>query len=206
MNTSAQGRHNRNARGIATARAIERAAVELAALHGADSVTVDEICAAVGVSQRTFFNHFDTKEDALLGLELPRINEQRTREYLADSEIGILTGALGLIELPSEHEDEPQLTMARFAVLASSPALGRRQAARLTPIAGEVEKIIYLKLRAENSAMDSASLRSAAHTIASMAASLLMQLGDDITAGKPSTAAAPAARLRELSRIWSRML
>jgi AcrR family transcriptional regulator len=206
MNTSVQGRDNRNARGLATARAIERNAVELAALHGADSVTVNEICAAVGVSQRTFFNHFDTKEDALLGLELPRINEQRAREYLANPDIGLLTGALGLIDLPTEHHDDPALAVARFRVLAASPALARRQAERMTPLTGEVENVVHLKLQGMSTGMRPSQLRSAARTITSIAASLLIQLGDDITAGRPPTATGPAARLRNLGAIWSRML
>src|SRR3954464_6718048 len=104
-------RDNRNARGVATARALERAAVRLASETGPESVTVDQICAAVGVTQRTFFNHFDTKEDALLGLDLPRIDEQRARESLADPAVGILTGSLSLVQPPQEMLDDPATAM-----------------------------------------------------------------------------------------------
>lgn len=48
--------------------ALIEAAHRLVARYGLDAVTVDAICAEVGVSTRTFFNYFDTKDDAVLGL------------------------------------------------------------------------------------------------------------------------------------------
>jgi AcrR family transcriptional regulator len=50
-----------------TARAIEVAAVELAAEHGLGEVTIDAISARADVTSRTFFNYFASKEDAVLG-------------------------------------------------------------------------------------------------------------------------------------------
>lgn len=49
----------------ATARALHETAVELVAAHGMDGVTVDEICERVGVSTRTFFNYFPSKDHAV---------------------------------------------------------------------------------------------------------------------------------------------
>ena len=39
----------------------------LVAEHGLDAVTVEAICEEAGVSARTFFNYFETKDDAVLG-------------------------------------------------------------------------------------------------------------------------------------------
>ena len=50
-----------------TARAIERAAVELAAELGLSEVTVDAISERADVTSRTFFNYYASKEDAVLG-------------------------------------------------------------------------------------------------------------------------------------------
>lgn len=38
--------------------------------HGLSGFTIEQLCAAVGVSRRTFFNHFGSKEDVVLGIEL----------------------------------------------------------------------------------------------------------------------------------------
>ena len=42
-----------------------RATVE----HGLHGFTLEQLCATVGVSRRTFFNHFASKEDVVLGIE-----------------------------------------------------------------------------------------------------------------------------------------
>ena len=98
MRPTTDGSDTRNARGRATVRSTEREAVRLALEHGAAALTVDQICEAVGISQRAFFNHFDTKDDALLGWELPRLNEQRVRKYLAEPAVGVLSGAVTLVD------------------------------------------------------------------------------------------------------------
>ena len=51
----------------ATRQALKHAAAALVEERGLSGVTVDEIAARAGVSTRTFFNYFPTKEDAVVG-------------------------------------------------------------------------------------------------------------------------------------------
>lgn len=51
----------------ATRAAITSTARGLTAERGLNGYTVEEVCEAAGISRRTFFNYFPTKEDAIIG-------------------------------------------------------------------------------------------------------------------------------------------
>lgn len=68
----------RETKKLATRRALSAAARELIQSHGLDGVTVEMICDRVGVSVRTFFNYFESKEVAALGEDTPLSEEAQT--------------------------------------------------------------------------------------------------------------------------------
>lgn len=61
---------------LETHRALVRAAHDLVTDAGLDGVTVDQIAAAAGVSTRTFFNYFSSKEEAVVALDPTFVAEQ----------------------------------------------------------------------------------------------------------------------------------
>lgn len=52
---------------LQTRREIHRAALELAIAHGPQNVTADDIADRAGISTRTFFNYYATKDEAFVG-------------------------------------------------------------------------------------------------------------------------------------------
>jgi AcrR family transcriptional regulator len=64
---------------LATRRSLRRTAFELAAERGFSNVTVEDIADAAGVSTRTFFNYFPSKEAALFGNEPEQLDALRER-------------------------------------------------------------------------------------------------------------------------------
>jgi AcrR family transcriptional regulator len=167
-----------------TTAAIERAAVELVLEHGYDLVTVDMICEAAGVSQRTFFNHFKTKDAALLGVDLPTIDERAAREFIV-SDGPLLAEAVGLIRIdPSRLPSDPGLMAERFRAISTHPALLARQMERLAAIEGELREIIALRLRQQSSAdgadaASAADLDAQAELITHMLAGVMRYVGMD---------------------------
>lgn len=63
--TAAAATGLRERKKLETRTALRRAAVRLYLERGPSAVTVHDICEAVGISPRTFFNYFDTKDDAV---------------------------------------------------------------------------------------------------------------------------------------------
>lgn len=84
-------------RKLDTLAALRNAALRLALDHGPGAITVADIATTAGVSRRTFFNYFATKEDALVG-EIPQFTAYLHRA---------LTG---------RPDEEPPLTAAEHAL------------------------------------------------------------------------------------------
>ncbi|NOJ61184.1 TetR/AcrR family transcriptional regulator [Arthrobacter sp. 260] len=132
----------------ATALTIERSAVALVLEHGLEAVTVDMICAASHVSQRTFFNYYGTKDAAILGTVPVSLNEQKVREFLASDSPDLLGDLLDLLAalLPGEGTDL-ELVASRMKIIAQTSSLMHKEMERLSAIHDDVCSILYLRLR-----------------------------------------------------------
>ncbi|WP_431999003.1 TetR/AcrR family transcriptional regulator [Streptomyces fungicidicus] len=108
----------------ATRAALAEAAVRLAAEHGAEKVTVEAISAAAGVSVRTFFNYFDTRDDAFVVIDADagaRIRRSVREAPAALSPLEALRDAMAA-EL-AEAEQQHELWRLHAQVLHASPHL-----------------------------------------------------------------------------------
>lgn len=113
----------RERRKRATRQALSRAALTLTAEHGIDHVTVEAISEAAGVSERTFFNYFATKEDALTG---DTEDIARLREYVrtAPAELSALSALeYALCSELDEILQHPEVFTLRMQVLERNPSL-----------------------------------------------------------------------------------
>lgn len=82
----------------ATRSAITAAARRFTARHGLNGFTVEQVCEHVGISRRTFFNYFPSKEDAIVGHLLDEFPADATAAFLASgrTDSGVAHGPQGL--------------------------------------------------------------------------------------------------------------
>ncbi|MFE3830995.1 TetR/AcrR family transcriptional regulator [Streptomyces sp. NPDC059092] len=108
----------------ATRTALSEAAVRLAAVHGAENVTVEAISEAAGVSPRTFFNYFDSHDDAFVMID--RTVGQRVRRAVreAPAELTAMEAVREALATELTHVEESQeIWELRSTVLQRSPHL-----------------------------------------------------------------------------------
>lgn len=133
-----------------TCLALRWAALRLVEAHGLEHVTVEMIADAADVAPRTFFNHFPTKEDALLGpgpdvrADLERFWSDRPASEAPLESLRALL--LDRASVASAHNDEMEL---RMRVLAANPALYVRFHASFL----QLERVIRLAV-AERCSLD----------------------------------------------------
>lgn len=127
----------RDRKRIETRERLERCAVTLVMRDGIENATVDAISELADVSPRTFFNYFDSKEDAILGLRDIEITDAAIAEHIAshpasdpvESIVRLIVTMLGT----SIAEREVRAT--RLELVLRHPQLMGRQFAQMTRMA-----------------------------------------------------------------------
>lgn len=127
--------------------ALYEAAASLAEQRGPAAVTVDDIAARAGVSKRTFFNYFGTKEDAMLGFREPTLSEAAIAEFrdgagrrpLVERAVTLIVAAI------HASTDLPHTGGRRMALVRQHPELR----SRLDALAGMLESLVAPLIAAE---------------------------------------------------------
>ncbi|NOV96787.1 TetR family transcriptional regulator [Isoptericola halotolerans] len=104
--------------------AIVDAAQSLVLDRGLDAVTVEEIADVAGISARTFFNYFDTKDDAVLGQTALRLGEDFVLAFVEGGPTGSFWGDVErlVLELVGRVGDPGRVHRA-FGLMHSEPRL-----------------------------------------------------------------------------------
>lgn len=114
-----------------TRRALASAALRLADELGPDGVTVEAIAEAAGVSPRTFFNYFSSKEDAIAGI-MPAHSSELLADLIArpegepplDALHATARAAAGRLEATAEDLMRRRNLFQRYPTLAARNAAG----------------------------------------------------------------------------------
>lgn len=104
-----------------TKEAIEDAATRLVDEHGFPAVTIEQICEDAGISRRTFFNYFDTKDEAVLGTSEELFNAPTREAFLHTPSDNVVRT---ILELTFEHvaarEESPHIRERRMRIVQSN--------------------------------------------------------------------------------------
>ncbi|SJM57018.1 TetR/AcrR family transcriptional regulator [Gulosibacter sp. 10] len=118
--------------------AIHNAAADLVLERGWSATTVEQIAARARISNRTFFNYFSSKEDAVLGAQTPRLPQPALEAFRSGEQDLIhravyLTAAVMRASYPHD-----ELRARRQRIIGSFPEVG----VRLKRLAAEVEQLV----------------------------------------------------------------
>lgn len=120
----------------------------LAAEQGLDRVTVEAICAEVGVSVRTFFNYFESKDDAVLGMEHWRLAPAAAEAFATGGPTGDLLADMQA--LTASALDHPPLGKERmeraFELAKGHPELMLRAYTHVQGLHDEIAGLVRRRL------------------------------------------------------------
>jgi len=121
---------------------IHVAALDLALHGGLAAATIDRIAEKSGISRRTFFNYFPSKEDAILGIREPNIAAEALEEFDNSDDDNLSRTVLLLVRVFQAARPPSASQMTRRDVVEKLPDLLGHFARSGEAVAKLVEPII----------------------------------------------------------------
>lgn len=159
---------------------MHKAAIELVAEHGLSAVTAQMIAQRAGVSTRTFFNHWSTKESAILGVigdEGPRAVAS-LREKLEVMTVRQALHAVmrdGIANVPVD----PELRDLKKRVMAKEPSLQSMSTGNLQAMQAELVDVLAESLDGEHARDHAEIMVQVGFALTRSAFSIAMRRGID---------------------------
>lgn len=146
--------------------ALHDAAARLTLERGPEAVTVEQIAASAKVSPRTFFNYFSTKEDAILGLQEPSVDEELIADLAPGRDLLEQVSRLLMAVVHSTEGGEREASR-RIDVLTAYPFLRQRRYAYFVRVEQLVRDVVAASLT-DSGRWQAALSRNSAEDVARM--------------------------------------
>ena len=133
---------------------IEEAALELFCERGFESVTVSEIAARAGLTERTYFRHFADKREVLFGGQEQLLNFLADFICAAPATVAPLDAVLGAFQSVAAEIIEARRAQAekRNAVIGAVAALKERELLKLAALSNAIAEALRKRGVAEPAA------------------------------------------------------
>lgn len=167
----------REAKRRATLRAIEEQATRLVLERGYEAVTVEDICAAAGVSRRTFFNYVESKEIAVLGRPARMPPPEEQEDFVRTRHEDLVAAVLDALFHAFVADHDVQLLRHRKTIRRNNPALSYNHLAQSHEVHHAVAQMVqrYVDHHPDQRRLDGPGEHEA-HAVVTLASAAL-QLG-----------------------------
>lgn len=140
-----------------TREAIHTAAVRLAYTKGLEEATIAQISAEAGISQRTFFNYFASKEDAIIGTAVngpdPRVVDEAVAAADFSRDVFSETAAV-IREIMSHSLGDDETREMRRVLFMQNPLLVQRKSDTSSRLASLLIDVLADRLADRIAALD----------------------------------------------------
>lgn len=208
MDSGAAPPEGLRARKRAAARSsIEETAITLALEHGYEHLTVEMICTAGMVSQRTFFNYFGSKEGVFLDPVPAATVATVARCFRADGGTPVVLSLAGaVVAALLAGSPDPELARGRMKVIMDSPELLAKQDKWLAVLETQLADLVLERYAGERRREPEPELAAEARMVVGLALGVVrvvlrQTLSDDDDGGCPGADALECAEVL-LGRIF----